>query len=222
MAEQKHEIDDGALLSKLHMIFCVPCYFPCNSIFHICRKNVSGNKKRFIESDFDLDLTYITPKVIVHGFPATGLEHIYRNPRLEVLRFLDHYHKNKFMMYNFCCEPGRSYDPQIFYGQAERYPFQDHSVPLLESMVAFANSAKQWLDRDPDNIVNLHCKAGKGRAGLMCCVLLIRCGFVKSAREAMELYDRKRVTNNKGLTLPSQRKFVIFYEALWRKVRLFK
>lgn len=120
-------------------------------------------------------------------------------------------------MYNFCCEPGRGYDPSIFYDRVERYPFKDHNTPPLETMAAFANSAKYWLDQDPQNVVNLHCKAGKGRAGLMCCVLLVRTGVAKSAKEALELYDRKRVINNKGLTVTSQRKFVIFYEALWRK-----
>ena len=34
--------------------------------------------------------------------------------------------------------------------------------------------------------------------------------------EALEHYDRERVTNNRGLTVTSQRKFVVFYERLWR------
>ncbi len=119
-------------------------------------------------------------------------------------------------MYNFCCEPGRGYDPAVFDGRVERYPFKDHNTPPLDTMVAFANSAKQWLDADPENVVNMHCKAGKGRAGLMCCVLLIRAGVVQSAKEALDLYDRERVTNNRGLTVCSQRKYVVFYESLWR------
>jgi hypothetical protein len=84
-------------------------------------------------------------------------------------------------------------------------------------MHAFANSGKAFLDADPLNVVNMHCKAGKGRAGLMCCVMLVRSGACQSAKEAMALYDKTRVTNNKGLTVTSQRKFVIFYELLWRK-----
>jgi phosphatidylinositol-3,4,5-trisphosphate 3-phosphatase/dual-specificity protein phosphatase PTEN len=54
----------------------------------------------------------------------------------------------------------------------------------------------------------MHCKAGKGRAGLMCCVLLLRAGVVNSAAEAFKKYDATRVTNNKGLTVTSQRKYV--------------
>jgi hypothetical protein len=120
-------------------------------------------------------------------------------------------------MYNFCCEPGRGYDPNIFHGRVERYPFKDHNTPPLETMFAFTQSAMSWLEEDEQHVVNMHCKAGKGRAGLMCCTLLVRTGAAQSAIEAMNLYDRERVTNNRGLTVTSQRKFVIFYEQLWRE-----
>ena len=158
----------------------------------------------------------MTPRIIIHGFPAAGLEHIYRNPRYEVKRLLDTYHKDKYKMFNFCCEAGRGYPPSVFEGRVERYPFKDHNTPPLETMVEFANSAKLWLDQDPKNVCSMHCKAGKGRAGLMCCVLMIRDGNVQTAQEAFDKYDSERVTNRRGLTVTSQRKFVVFYETLWR------
>lgn len=212
------DFDDGNVISRLHKIWCCSCYVPCNFLFHSCRKAVSKDKNRYERDGFDLDLTYITDKIIVHGFPATGIEHIYRNPRLEIRRFMDFYHHDNYKMYNFCCEPGRGYNSQIFYGRVERYPFKDHNIPPLETMAAFGNSAKLWLDENPKHVVNLHCKAGKGRAGMMCCVLLIRTGYASNAKLALEHYDDKRVLNKKrALTLTSQRKFVVFYEALWRK-----
>lgn len=214
----RHEdIDDGSLFSKPHKVWCCHCYIPCNFLFSSCRKAVSGSKKRIRQDGFDLDLAYVSPRIIVHGFPATGIEHIYRNPRLEIRRFMDTHHQNHYKMFNFCCEPGRGYDPEIYYGRVERYPFKDHHTPPLETMAAFANSAKAYLEADPLNVVNMHCKAGKGRAGLMCCVLLVRTGTAPSALAAMDLYDQERVTNRKGLTVTSQRKFVIFYEQLWRQ-----
>lgn len=214
----RHEdIDDGALTSKCHKVWCCACLIPCNCFFHPCRKAVSGKKKRMIKEGFDLDMAYITPRIIVHGFPAHGLEHMYRNPRYEIKRYMDKYHKDNYKMFNFCCEPGRGYHPDVFHGRVERYPFKDHNTPPLETMLAFTQSAKQWLEEDENHVVNMHCKAGKGRAGLMCCVLLVRTGAAPSAIEAMNLYDRERVTNNRGLTVTSQRKFVIFYEQLWRE-----
>lgn len=214
-----HEIDDGPLHSKLHKVWCAPgCCLPCNCLFRPCRSAVSRKKRRYTQNGFDLDLVYLTDRIIVHGFPANGLEHIYRNPRLEIKRFLDLNHENHYMLYNFCCEPGRGYDPEIFYGRVRRYPFKDHTTPPLKTLVAFANDVKAWLEDDPKNVVSMHCKAGKGRAGLMSCVALVRTGVCQSALEAMDKYDAERVTNNRGLTVTSQRKYVIFYELLWRKV----
>lgn len=130
---------------------------------------------------------------------------------------MDTFHKDHYKVYNFCCEYGRGYDPSVFYGRVKRYPFKDHNTPPLTTMVNFANDAKAWLDADKENVVNMHCKAGKGRAGLMCCVLLVRTGECPSAKAAMDLYDRTRVNNNKGLTVTSQRKYVIFFERLFRE-----
>lgn len=215
----RHEdIDDGSIFSKPHKICC--CHslcFACNFLFHCCRVCVSRKKRRYEKDGFDLDLVYMTPRIIIHGFPATGLEHIYRNPRYEIKRLLETKHRDHYKMFNFCCEPGRGYDPKVFEGRVERYPFKDHNTPPLETMVEFANSGKLWLDADPLNVVSMHCKAGKGRAGLMVCVMMLREGVVQTAQEAFDKYDNERVTNKRGLTVTSQRKFVLFYEMLWRK-----
>ena len=45
------------------------------------RKLVSGNRRRFHDQNFSLDLTYITPmRLIAMSYPASGLiERVYRN-----------------------------------------------------------------------------------------------------------------------------------------------
>lgn len=47
---------------------------------------VSKKKTRFKEDGFDLDLTYVTPRIIAMGFPSSGAEAKYRNPLPEVKR----------------------------------------------------------------------------------------------------------------------------------------
>lgn len=45
------------------------------------RSIVSQKKKRFTEEGFNLDLTYVCPRVIAMAFPAEGtIEKMYRNP----------------------------------------------------------------------------------------------------------------------------------------------
>jgi hypothetical protein len=85
-------------------------------------------------------------------------------------------------------------------------------------MIDFTNAAKEFLDENTSNIILLHCDNGQDRSGLMCCILLLRCGIVKNAKEALSLYDSRRVTNNCGLTAVHHRKYVVFYEQIWRKL----
>lgn len=43
------------------------------------RKIVSGKRNRFQFQKFDLDITYITYKILAMSFPAKGMESMYRN-----------------------------------------------------------------------------------------------------------------------------------------------
>lgn len=67
------------------------------------------------------------------------------------------------------------------------YPFTDDTCPPLESVVEFCENAKAWLDADLDNVVSLHCKGGKGRAGIMAACLMVRMG--ETAQAAVAKYD---------------------------------
>ena len=73
-------------------------------------QKISQNKMRYVDkrNGFDLDLTYITPRVVAMSFPSVGLMAIYRNPIKEVVRFFNSRHPNAFKIYNLCSE--REYD----------------------------------------------------------------------------------------------------------------
>ena len=40
---------------------------------------MSGPKKRFQEDGYNLDLTYVCPRIVAMSFPASGIETLYRN-----------------------------------------------------------------------------------------------------------------------------------------------
>lgn len=48
---------------------------------------VSQNRMRYLTEEFNLDLAYISKRVIAMGYPASGIRSIYRNPLGQVLEF---------------------------------------------------------------------------------------------------------------------------------------
>ncbi|KAM4815251.1 phosphatidylinositol 3,4,5-trisphosphate 3-phosphatase TPTE2-like [Thomomys bottae] len=46
----------------------------------LIRRLVSGNKRRYAKDGFDLDLTYITDRLVAMSFPSSGIHTFYRNP----------------------------------------------------------------------------------------------------------------------------------------------
>ena len=57
----------------------------------------------------------------------------------------------------------------------------------------------------------MHCKAGKGRTGLMVSCLLVYLRVVGSADEALRFFADKRTHDGKGVTIPSQMRYVRYF-----------
>ena len=53
------------------------------------------------------------------------------------------------------------------------FPFDDHNCPPIQLVISFCHSAYSWLKEDIENVVVVHCKAGKARTGLMISSLLL-------------------------------------------------
>ena len=175
---------------------------------------VSKAKSRFVYDGFDLDLTYITPRIIAMGFPSTAIEGLYRNNMEDVKRFFSTRHKNCYKVYNLCGE--RTYPKDTFYKQSY-YPFPDHEAPPLNLLLPFCQDAKAFLEENEKNIVAVHCKAGKGRTGTFICCLMIYLSIFKTADEALAYYGIMRVGDGRGVTIPSQIRYVNYFEKILDK-----
>ncbi|KAJ6499724.1 phosphatases II [Mycena vitilis] len=142
------------------------------------RRLVSGGKSRFKDDklNLELDLVYLTDRIIIMGYPAEGFESFYRNNREDAKKLLEHRHGKNFWVFNFCPIRENSYSASFFDGRVSRYPFPDHHAPPLAIMPLAAREMADWLDGSPDRVIVLHCKAGKGRSGTLACTYLLSSG----------------------------------------------
>lgn len=159
---------------------------------------ISGPKARFVQDGVDLDLSYITDRLIIMAFPASGVATLWRNSRKVVRAFLDERHGEHWRVYNFCPRGENEYDGEEFYGRGRsvvglqskamkthreltearcflvsRYPFPDHHVPLLSLIPMVVTDLTAWFAEHPQNVAVIHCKAGKDRSGTLACCYLI-------------------------------------------------
>ncbi|KAG6967497.1 hypothetical protein JG687_00004239 [Phytophthora cactorum] len=173
-------------------------------------------KRRFSSDGFDLDLTYVTQRLVALGYPAEKIEGIYRNHYRDVFRFFEQRHPGRYRVYNLCVE--RRYAPdEKFHGRVAEFGFEDHCPPPLSLLLPFCRDVHVWLKTNPENVVAVHCKAGKGRTGVMLCAYMLYARIWRSAHGALEYFAAARSKKLQGVTILSQRRFVGYFSELCRR-----
>ncbi|TNV82968.1 hypothetical protein FGO68_gene15693 [Halteria grandinella] len=146
---------------------------------------------------------------------------------------------NKIKIYNLCIEKNKQYGPQDMPGfKISSFAFPDHNVCGMKTILNFCIDAHLFLsehdkrgtlfsDSSPDSktaAIAVHCKAGKGRTGLMIISFLIFSDHIFEKHDypfnAINYYNIKRTMNGKGLTIPSQIRYVhCFHKFLEREIQ---
>lgn len=180
---------------------------------NIFKRLVSKKKRRIQTEYYDLDMAYITERVIGMGFPATGCETFYRNSLYDLQGFLNRYH-GEYKIYNLCIEKKRIY-PKDFWPNARvgLFPFNDHAPCPIKLILDFCIDICLYLTVHPRAVAAIHCKAGKGRTGVMIVCYLIFSGLCQTTEEALAHYAKQRTLNNKGVTIPSQIRYIKYFES---------
>lgn len=92
-------------------------------------------------------------------------------------RFLNTRHGDHYLVINLS---GREYNYALFGNRVINAGFPDHHSPPLSVMWSIYSIIDFWLARDDQNVVAIHCLAGKGRTGLTIICTLLMQGFFNS------------------------------------------
>lgn len=106
----------------------------------------------------DLDLSFITSRLVVMSYPAEGLESAYRNHIEDVKAYLDS-RGYPFIVVNIS---GRSYDSNKFGpnikvidgGSSWKDP---RKPPSMKSVISLCDSILKWTSQNTRNMVVIHC-----------------------------------------------------------------
>ena len=177
------------------------------------KRLVSKQKRRFQDSNFDLDMSYITDKVIAMGFPSTGMEVMYRNSLSDIIKFFHVRHNDEVKVYNLCLEKDRIYNKNVFpNSKVGLFPATDHNPSPIKLILEFCIDLCLYLIKNPKGVAAVHCKAGKGRTGVMICSYLVFSGLCQTSEKAFRYYARVRTKNNTGVTIASQKRYIKYFE----------
>ena len=177
------------------------------------KRLVSKQKRRYQDEEFDLDMSYITEKVIAMGYPSTGIQSLYRNSITDIIKFFHVRHDDQVKVYNLCLEKDRIYPKNLFNNlKVGLFPSTDHNPCPIKLILEFCIDICLYLTNNPKGVAAVHCKAGKGRTGVMICSYLIFSGLCETSEKAFRYYARIRTKNNTGVTIASQKRYIKYFE----------
>jgi hypothetical protein len=182
----------------------------------VLRKRVSGDRMRYKQNGFDLDLQYIGPQLITMSVPGVGRESILNNPHTEVARFLNERHGNKYLLVNTTEE--KRYSLASFFDRYYHFPVAQDSVPTLSSLLHLCKTLDSFLKMDPEHVVAVHSKHGQGRAATVIIALLMYRGEHRTPASGIAYFEHNRVSpetrdtaNTQTLDSGSQKRFLEYF-----------
>ncbi|XP_038047143.1 tensin-like isoform X5 [Patiria miniata] len=170
----------------------------------------------YIRYSFDLDVDYITERLIAVSFPAGGLEAQYRSNLRDVVRMLRSKHQDKYVVFNLS---QKRHDIKQLSPQVYDLGWPDHLAPSLEKLCSICKHIETWLKADSHNVVVLHCKGGRGPIGVVVLAYMNYINITSSAETAMDRYAMKRFMEAKTESSmhPSQHRYVNYFTGLLTK-----
>ena len=152
------------------------------------------------------------------GFPSQGVKAFYRNSLNDVVRYFSLYHQGRVKIYNLCDEDFRNNDSisipidkdtrtkyrmNVSALPISHFPIREGNPTSMKMLFYFCLDALLFLSEDDRNVIAVHCKAGRGRSGLVLSCYILFMEGCKDAYDAINLFNFRRTFDMKGLEIPS-------------------
>ncbi|NXE81050.1 TENS3 protein, partial [Cochlearius cochlearius] len=166
-----------------------------------------------MEEGYELDLTYITERIIAVSFPASCSEETYLHNLQDVTRMLKSKHGDNYLVLNLS---EKRYELAKLNPKIMDVGWPDLHAPPLDKVCTICKAMESWLNNDPQHVVVIHCRGGKGRIGVVISSYMHFTNVSASADQALDRFAMKKFFDDKvsALMQPSQRRYVQFLSGL--------
>lgn len=180
------------------------------------RRQVSGERIRFTQDGFDLDLAYVSGQIIAMSLPGTGYERLLHNPYTDVACFLNERHGNRYLLLNTTHE--QRYPLKPFFGRYYHFPIDHQGVPSLEEFWHLCEILDCFLKANEENVVAVHSHHGQGRVSMVVIALLLYRGTCPTVASSIAHVEHNRASSlgdgestTQTLDNTSQKRFLEYF-----------
>ncbi|XP_057712982.1 tensin-3-like isoform X1 [Corythoichthys intestinalis] len=166
-----------------------------------------------MEEGYELDLTYITERIIAVSFPRGCLEEIYTHNLKDVTRMLKSKHADNYLIINLS---EKRHDLSRMNPKTLDTGWPDMHAPPLDKICTICKAMESWLNADPLHVVVIHCRGGKGRIGVVISSFVHFTDVSASADQALDRFAMRKYYDDKvsALMTPSQKRYVWILNSL--------
>ncbi|XP_042698595.2 tensin-3 isoform X16 [Chrysemys picta bellii] len=208
-----YELPDNSETFMSHVTRTTSGSFSKSSSFCCDKVSQSADFDHIMEEGYELDLTYITERIIAVSFPASCSEETYVHNLQDVTRMLKSKHGDNYLVLNLS---EKRYDLTKLNPKIMDVGWPDLHAPPLDKMCTICKAMESWLNSDPQHVVVIHCRGGKGRIGVVISSYMHFTNVSASADQALDRFAMKKFFDDKVSTLmqPSQKRYVHFLSGL--------
>uniref|UniRef100_H3BZQ3 Tensin 3 n=1 Tax=Tetraodon nigroviridis TaxID=99883 RepID=H3BZQ3_TETNG len=166
-----------------------------------------------MEEGYELDLTYITERIIAVSFPRGCSEEIYSHNLKDVTRMLRSKHADNYLIINLS---EKRHDLTKMNPKTLDTGWPDMHAPPLDKICTICKAMEGWLNADPLHVVVIHCRGGKGRIGVVISSFVNFTEVSASADQALDRFAMRKYHDDKvsALMTPSQKRYVWILNSL--------
>ncbi|CAL9698372.1 unnamed protein product [Knipowitschia caucasica] len=185
----------------------------CKSVEIRRKQSRSQSVVPAMEEHYEVDLVYITERIISLSFPASADERSYTNHLKEVASMLRSKHGEHYLVLNLS---ERRNDLIKLNHKVLEFGWPDHHAPALDKICSMCKAIDMWLNGDSHNVVVLHNKGNRGRTGVVVAAYMHYSNITASADQALDRFAMRRFYEDKALPVgqPSQIRYVRYFNGL--------